>query len=146
MPSTRRFQAAAHNILHSMASGLAHDGTAFLAGHLGHAAARAEVATVRLDLFAGVVEPSEAAFPALVHYAQDWCARWPSIVAALGADPSAVQGIIIEATCDLARRSPAQEFLDGEQAYVVSLTCTIIDTAGATHTSEPPRNQLYLAP
>lgn len=146
MSRTGRLRAAAHNVLHAMSSGLAHDGTAFFVDHLGFAAARAGVSVMELDLVTAEVRPAEAATPALTRYAVVWRERWPPIVLGVGADPTEESAVVIAARSDLTRRANRAEFLVGEIAYIEHLTCTIVDSAGVQYTSEPPRNQLYLRP
>jgi hypothetical protein len=146
MPSARRLSVAAHNVLHQMASGLAHDGQGFLAQHLAWAAARAEAPEIRLDLVAGRVEPPAAATPALTAYAAAWRERWPAILAGVGADPAAVGSLVVVAAFDLARRASAGDFLDGDGAWVSAQAAVITDARGVAHVGAPPRNQLYLAP
>ena len=139
-------RAAAHNVLHAMASGLAHDGTAFFTSHLAAAAARAGTEQVQLELVAGIVSPGMAATPALARYATAWSERWPAIMAGVGVDPGIVAKVWITAQCDLTTRAPAGEFLEGEAARIVRLSCTVEDSAGERFVSEPPRDQLFMAP
>jgi hypothetical protein len=146
MTSYRHLSAAAHNMLHAMASGLAHDGAGYFAEHLGWAAAQFEVPRIELNLVAGTVSPSEAATAALVRYAlwgRDW---WRQTVSDVGADPSTVREFFIRGTFDLARRHPAGDLLAGEAAYVTELSATVIDDRGVPHVGVPGRSQLYLAP
>ena len=146
MASYRRLSAAAHNVLHAMASGLAHDGEAYFAEHLAWAAARANLAEITLDLIAGTVTPSEAATPALTRYARRGREWWGATASGLGADPRLVRGLVVHARFDLARRGPVGARLEGEGAYVVDLTATITDDRGVQHVGAPPRLQLYLTP
>jgi hypothetical protein len=142
----RRLSAAAHNVLHAMASGLAHDGEAYFADHLAWAAARAGAAEIRLDLLAGTVEPAEAATPALVRYAERGRAWWPATLAGVGADPARVRSVVVRGILDPGRREAAGGRLGGEAARVVALTAVVTDDRGVAHVGAPPRDQLHLAP
>jgi hypothetical protein len=99
-----KMRAAAHNVLHAMASGLAHDGTAFFTGHLAAAAAQDDAEQIQVDLIAGTVNPEHAGTPGLTRYAAAWRERWPAIVAGVGIEPSAVAKLWIAAQCDLSTR------------------------------------------
>ena len=146
MTSYRHLAAAAHNMLHAMASGLAHDGVGYFAEHLGWAAAQFEAPRIELNLVTGTVAPPEAATPVLVRYAlwgRDW---WGQTVSGVGADPARVREFVIRATFDLARRHAAGDLLEGDAAYVTDLSATVIDDRGVAHVGAPARSQLYLAP
>ena len=145
MTSYRHLSAAAHNMLHAMASGLAHDGAGYFSEHLGWAAAQFEVASIELNLVTGAVAPPEAATPALVRYASWGREWWARTVSDVGADPARVREFFIFATFDLTRRHPAGDLLVGDAAYVTELTATVIDDRGVQHVGAPARSQLYLA-
>ena len=146
MSSYRRLSAAAHNVLHAMASGLAHDGEAYFVEHLGRAAARARTPEIQLDLVAGTVSPPEAASPALVRYARRGRDEWPATVAGVGADPARVRAVVVRAVFELGRRDSSGGESPAAGAHVAELTATIVDDRGAAHVGAPPRSQLYLAP
>ena len=118
MSHSGRLRAAAHNVLHAMSSGLAHDGTAFFVSHVGFAAASAGVSELELELVTGTVGPPAAATPALMRYAAAWSERWSAIVRGVGVDPAQVTAVVIAARCDLTRLTSGAEFLEGEIAYV----------------------------
>lgn len=142
MLTYRHYRNAAHGIIHSMASGIWHDGKAFLAEHLAVAAHRAGAPEVRLDLTAGRVEPPAAASPSLAWYVAEFGRRWTDYVRGVGADPAGVRAVYITAVCDLARLRPAPA-LGGEEATLTALTATIVDDRGRSHVAAPPLQELY---
>jgi hypothetical protein len=146
MPGYRRLTAAAHNILHAMASGLAHDGDGYFAEHLARAAARAGAPEIRLDLLAGTVTPPEAATPALARYAELGRRWWPETAAGVGADLAQVRGAEVRATFEPGHRGAGGSGPGGEAARVAELTAVVTDDRGVAHVGAPPRSQLHLAP
>jgi hypothetical protein len=140
MPSRHRLSAAAHNVLHAMASGLGALRDGFLSEHLARAAARAGVAEVTLDLHAGIVTPEAAATAGLEWYAAFWRDVWPRMVTAVGADPATVHAFTITATFDHARA----DAVDPTLPHVVAVVARIVDDRGRTHGGHPSRSQLYL--
>ena len=142
MPTYRHYRDAAHGLVHSMASGMWHDGNAFLAEHLAVAALRAGVAEVRLDLVGGRIDPPTAATPSLAWYVAEFGRRWPEYVRRVSGDPAGVRGVEVSAVCDLTRRRPARALV-GEEATIVALTAIITDDRGRRHVGAPPLRELY---
>ena len=142
MPGYRYYKDAAHSIVHSLASGLWHDGKAYLAEHLASAALRDSTSEVRLNFMDKRVEPLTAATPSLNNYVEQFSRRWAEYVERVGGDPARVRAVYIAAICDLSRPHPAPE-LGGQQATILELTGTIVDDRGQSHVSAPPLGELY---
>ena len=142
MPSRHRLSAVAHNVLHSMASGLGAAREGFLSEQLARVAAKERLTEITLDLVEGRVVPEAAATPGLLQYATRWRERWPMIAAHAGADPATVRAFTITARCDPARPNA----YDADEAHIEALTALIVDDRGARHEGLPPRGQLYIGP